>query len=233
MNKYKFLKEHKGFKTVESFKSLRTNLMFCGDSVKVIAVTSCSPNDGKSYITKNIAISLAETNKKVLMIDADLRKSVMMGKIVIEEDVLGLSHLLSGQAEMEQVIVQNEDYPTLYNIFAGSFPPNPVELLDSNEFKELIQNARKCFDYILIDTPPLGSVIDSAIVSSVSDGVLLVIRAGKTKYRFAKGIKAQLEKTGCRILGAVLNGVDFEDKDKYYYRNYKEYNYSNSYGYYR
>lgn len=232
MKKYEFLKVSKSFKTVEACKMLRTNLMFCGENIKTVVITSCSPNEGKSYITKNLAVSLAEIGKKVLVIDADLRKSTMLGSVSVEEKVLGLSHYLSGQAKLEDTLFSNSQYPSLYTIFAGSFPPNPAELLNSEKFTQLLKTMREKFDYVLIDTPPLGSVIDSAVVAAVSDGSIMVIRAGKTSYRFAKGVKEQLEKTGCRILGAVINGVDIDSKDKYYYKNYRNYYYKDYNNYY-
>lgn len=231
MKKYKFLSERKSFKTVESYKTLRTNLMFCGADVKVIVLTSCLPNDGKSYVTQNLAVSLSQVDKKVLIIDADLRKSTMVGKVNVDEDILGLSHYLSGQAELSEVVYQNKEYENLYTIFSGTFPPNPAELLSSEKFRELIKKAREEFDYILIDTPPVGAVIDSAVISAISDGIVMVIRARKTGYKLAQNVQEQLEKTGCRILGAVLNGIDTENKDKYYYKKY--YYYSDYNGYYK
>lgn len=232
MKKYKFLSERKSFKTTESYKALRTNLVLCGDDVKVVTVTSCSPGDGKSYVAQNLALSLAQDNKRTLLIDADLRKSATMGKVSTKEDIVGFSAFMAGQVDFEQIVYQNEDMPNLFTVFTGTFPPNPAELLGSDKFKNMITKVRELFDYVIIDTPPLGSVIDSAIISTVSDGAIMVVRSGKTSYRFARGVKAQLEKTGCRILGAVLNGVDVDNKDKYYYRNYKNYYYSDYSKYY-
>lgn len=232
MNKFKFLSERRSYKTTEAYKALRTNIMFSGSDVKVVVITSCSPDDGKSYVSRNLAVSLAQAGKKVLMIDADLRKSAMSGNIEADDEVLGLSHFLTGQAELSDVVMQNKDCENLCAIFAGTFPPDPSELLGGEEFRGLIEKAREDFDYVIIDTPPLGAVIDSAVVSSLADGIALVIRARRTSYRLAQGVKEQLEKTGCRILGVILNGVDFEDKDKYYYRNYYYYNdYSKYYRY--
>lgn len=233
MKKYKFINENRNFRINEAYKTLRTNLMFCGKDIKVVAITSCSPGDGKSYVTKNLAISLAEVGKNVLLIDADLRKSTMIKNVEADGEILGLSHLLSGQTQFENVIFQNKKIPTLFTIFAGSFPPNPAELLSCDEFTRLIENARNEFDYILIDTPPLGSVIDSAIIADRSDGMIMVIRSDKTNYRFACGVKEQMEKTNCRILGAVLNAVDVSDKSKYYHKYYSNYYYNDYSNYYK
>lgn len=228
MKKFEFVREKQDFRTSEAYKTLRSNLTFCGDDVKVIAVTSCMPNDGKSTISRNIAINFAEAGKRVLFIDADLRKSVMLGKIIMEGELAGLSHLLSGQAELGEVICQSE-MKNLNVIFAGSYPPNPAELLGNKRFKSLIATMRDSFDYIIIDTPPLGSVIDSAIVSTVCDGVVMVLRSARVSYKFANNVKAQLEKTGCRILGAVINGVNEKESGGYYSRYYKSY-YGDYYG---
>lgn len=207
MKTFEFIKEKQDFRTNEAYKTLRTNLVFCGDDIKVIAVTSCMPNDGKSTISRNTAVTLAEAGKRVLFIDADLRKSILTGKIIVDGELVGLSHLLSGQAGLGEVIYQSER-KNLNAIFAGSYSPNPAELLGNRRFKQLIAKMRESFDYIIIDTPPLGSVIDAAIIATVCDGMVMVVRAGKISYKFARNVKAQLEKTGCRIMGVVLNGVN-------------------------
>ena len=181
----------------ESYKSLRTNLLFCGEDKKVIAVTSCTPNEGKSTVSLNLALSLADSGKKVLFIDADLRKSVLMGRTEVEgEEIKGLSHLLSHQETIENVI------------YAGTVPPNPAELLGSKYFKRFLSAIRKVYDYIIIDTPPLGSVIDSAVIAEECDGSIMVMESGVISYRFAQDVKGQLEKCNCPILGVILNKVD-------------------------
>ena len=210
----------------ESFKSLRANLQFCGEDKKVIAITSCTPNEGKSSVTLNLAISLADAGKKVLLIDADLRKSVLLGRIHVTEAVKGLTHFLSRQTQLLDVIC-NTNVPKLSIIFAGPVPPNPAELLGGKYFKELLASARKVYDYILVDTPPLGSVIDSAIIAEECDGSVMVIESGVISYRFAQEVKEQLAKSNCPILGVVLNKVDMAKQGygKYYskYGNYGSY----------
>lgn len=207
----------------ESYKSLRANLQFCGEDKKVIAITSCTPNEGKSSVTLNLAISLADAGKKVLLIDADLRKSVLLGRIHVTESVKGLTHFLSRQTQLLDVIC-NTNVPKLSIIFAGPVPPNPAELLGGKYFKELLASARKVYDYILVDTPPLGSVIDSAIIAEECDGSVMVIESGVISYRFAQDVKEQLAKSNCPILGVVLNKVDMAKQGygKYYgkYGNY-------------
>lgn len=218
MKKMEFIESAKDFFTEEAYNSLRTNIIFCGAEIKTISITSCFPNEGKSSVSRNLAINFAKAGKKVLLIDADMRKSITMGTVTAEGEVFGLSHLLSGQAELDDVIYSSRNNENLYVIFTGSFPPNPSELLSGERFNKLIQEARKCFDYVIVDTPPLGAVIDAAVVSSVCDGAIIVIRANKTSYKDVKAVKTQLEKANCKILGTVLNGA--ESKGSSYYNEY-------------
>ena len=206
----------------ESYKSLRTNLLFCGEDKKVIAVTSCTPNEGKSTVSLNLALSLADSGKKVLFIDADLRKSVLMGRTEVEgEEIKGLSHLLSHQETIENVICAT-NVPRFHIIYAGIVPPNPAELLGSKYFKRFLSAIRKVYDYVIIDTPPLGSVIDSAVIADECDGSIIVLESGVISYRFAQDVKGQLEKCNCPILGVILNKVDMS-KQGYYGKYYGKY----------
>ena len=122
----------------EAYKALRTNIQFCGADKKVIAFTSCTPNEGKSNVTFHLAASLAESGKSVLLIDADLRKSVLMGRVHVEEEVMGLTHYLSKQAKLSDVICAT-NLPKFHIIFSGVVPPNPAELLGSRLFKDMIR----------------------------------------------------------------------------------------------
>ena len=223
--------ETEDYYMAEAYKTLRTNLLFTGDDKKVIAITSCTPNEGKSTTALHLAKALGESGKRTILLDADLRKSILMGHI--EEDtteVRGLTHLLSGQDVLANVMYQVKDVP-LFVIFSGPFPPNPSELLGSKRFKDLIKVLRDAFDYVIIDTPPVGSVIDSAVVADASDGVILVIAQGTISYRFAQDIKDQLERTGTPLLGVVLNKVDMA-AERYgrYYGKYNSRYYGKYYG---
>lgn len=209
----------------ESYKSLRTNLLFCGEEKKVIAITSCTPNEGKSTVSINLAMSLADSGKKVLFIDADLRKSVLTGRTEVEGEIKGLSHLLSHQETIDNVIYST-NIPRFYIIYAGTVPPNPAELLGGNYFKKLLEAVRKIYDYVIIDTPPLGSVIDGAVIADACDGSILVIESGAVSYRFAQEVKEQMERCNCPILGVILNKVDMSRQGyygKYYGKYYGEY----------
>lgn len=215
------------FRTNEAYKSLRTNIQFCGNDIKVISFTSCMPNEGKSNVSFNLASSFAESGKKVIFIDADLRKSVIVGRYKPDQAVIGLTHYLSGQNNLEEVLYTS-NVDNLDIIFTGPVPPNPAELLSGECFIQLVQKLRREYDYIIIDTPPLGSVIDSAIVAEQCDGIVMVVEANGISYKFAQRVKKQLEKGNCKILGAVLNKVDLSGKGYYskYYGNY----YGNYYG---
>lgn len=209
------------YRTNESFKSLRTNIEFSGEDNKVIAITSCTSSEGKSTTSLSLAISLAEAGKKVLFIDADLRRSALVGRCHVTQEVKGLSHFLSGQGELGEVLCKTNERG-LGIIFAGPVPPNPAELLGSKKFEVLLKEARTIYDYVIIDTPPLGSVIDSAIVATVSDAAVFVIAANTISYKFARDVKEQLEKSNCKILGVVLNKVDMK-QNKYYGKYYGNY----------
>lgn len=222
------LDNNKSFVLKEAYKSLRTNILFCGKDIKVIAVTSCAPNEGKSNVSFNIAKSLADDGKKVIYIDADLRKSVTLSRLKVGKKVIGLSHFLSGQNNLEEVIYAT-NVDNLDMIFAGVEPPNPAELLGNRLFSEAVEGLREAYDYIIIDTPPVGSVTDCSIISRVCDGIIMVVASGSTNIKMARNVKNQLEKTGCKILGAVLNKVDTKKKEYYSgyygagYYSYKKY----------
>ena len=205
------------FRVREAYKTLRTNLEFSGVNVKVIALTSCTEDEGKTSVSFQLALSLAETGKRTVLVDADLRKSVMQGRYRATREKYGLSHYLSGQVKIDDTICST-NISDFYIIFAGQFPPNPSELLGSENFKLLIKRLKAEYDYIIIDTPPLGSDIDSAIVARECDGTVLVIESNAVSYKFARSVKEQLNKTGSRILGCVLNKVEL--KSNAYYSKY-------------
>lgn len=209
------------FRSNEAYKTLRTNLQFCGADVKVIAITSCTPNEGKTSVTFNLARSLADLGKKVLYIDADLRKSVLIGRYRVEGDVRGLTHFLSGQEPFHNVVYET-NVNKLHMVFAGPIPPNPAELLSNRYFKKLIPTLKEVYDYVIIDTPPLGSVIDSAIVARECDGVALVVESNRISYKFVQRVQEQLKKADCRILGVILNKLNLKKKG-YYSRYYGKY----------
>lgn len=204
------------YATNEAYKSLRTNIFFCGTGIKTILLTSCDENEGKSTIATELTKSLAEYGKRTLLIDADMRKSVMLKKGAKGHDIIGLSEVLSGLATAEDAIYHTQDI-NFDVIFSGHFPPNPVELIGNGNFTLLLDELKKIYDYIIIDSPPLGLVIDAAEIAAFCDGAIMIISNGKISRNNAKQVKAQIEKSGCRLLGAVLNETD---KDRRLYKKY-------------
>jgi len=140
----------------------------------------------------------------------------------LEHGVDGLSQYLSGQREKEEVIYQT-NIANLSMMFAGPFCPNPAELLEEGRFAELLEWGRQEYDYLIIDTPPMGSVIDGAVIARHCDGAVLVIESGAISRRLLQKVRGQLEKSGCRILGTVLNKVDTRQDRYYYYGKYGKY----------
>lgn len=206
----------------EAFRTLRTNIQFCseGKNIKTICLTSCTPNEGKSTTAINLAISLASTNKNVLLIDADMRKHRKYRDITARFND-GLSNCLSGMAEYDDAISMT-NFDNLQIMQCGPKPPNPAELLGSCRFKELLAHLDKSFDYIIIDTPPLGGMIDAAIIASETDGTILLIEANSVDYKKVLKVKEQLEKANAKILGVVLNKISRYDFENSYYK-YKNY----------
>ena len=208
----------------EAIKTLRTNIQFTGKNVKTIMFTSCFPNEGKSDVTFQLAQEIGNMGKRVLLIDADIRKSAYIGRYRIKQNINGLSQYLSGQLAKEFLIYET-NYQNVNIIFAGSTAPNPSELLEEPAFHELLMEVRELYDYIIIDTPPAGSVTDAAIIAKESDGAVLIIESERVNYKVAQKVKEQMEKTGCKLLGVVLNKVNIE-KEKYYGKY--DYYYSNN-----
>lgn len=198
----------------EAIKTLRTNIQFAGMDVKSITFTSCYPNEGKSNIVFQLACEIGKMGKRVLLLDADIRKSTFVTRYGVKQKIHGLSQYLSGQVDTNEIIYQT-NFENLDIIFAGPMAPNPSELLEQDAFEALIRGAREAYDYVLIDTPPIASLTDAAITAKLSDGAILVIESELVSYRVAVKAKEQLEMSGCRLLGAVLNKVDTK-KDKYY-----------------
>lgn len=217
------------FRSNEAYKALRTNIQFCGSDIHMICLTSCLPNEGKSSVSFNLAKSFAESGKRTVYVDADLRRSSTIGRYKPDQGVLGLTHYLSGQNMLAEILYAS-NIPDMDIIFTGPIPPNPTELLEGSFFNTMLQILREEYEYVIIDTPPLGSVIDSAIVAQKCDGVVLIIETGAISFRLALKVKEQLEKGNCKLLGAVLNKVRTKrGQYNYYGRRYKKY--SKSYNY--
>ena len=206
----------------EAIKTLRTNILFSGVNIRRIMLTSTEPNEGKSEIAFHTALAFAQTGKRVLLIDADIHKSVLTSRYHLEEEVNGLSQYLTGQKRAGEVIY-GTNIEKLDILFAGPYAPLPAELFAGGPMKALMAGVEEIYDYILVDTPPVGSLIEGAIIAQYCDGAILVIRSGAVSYKRVQRVKQQVEKSGCRILGAVLNVVNVSKSsyyNSYYYGGY-------------
>lgn len=219
------LPEVKDYRLTEGLNQLKTNLAFCGKDIKVITITSSVQNEGKSLVAFDLSKTMAEGGKKILMVDADLRKSVLAAKYHIQGIDKGLSHYLTRQAEIEDIIYETET-EGFYLSVAGPLSPDPTSLLDSDQFQKFIDKVREDYDYVIIDAPPLGVVIDAVIIGKYCDGAVLVIEQGVIKRKVVQDVIKQLKRGKVRILGAVLNKVDER------IGAYGAYDYKYSYSYY-
>lgn len=206
--------------TAEAFRTLRTNLHFSGldNPYKTIMFTSAGPEDGKSTLLSNTAVAMAQAENKVLIVDCDLRKPVQH-KIFDVPNIQGIINILVDEKNPMDII-QETDIKNIFLLPSGPIPPNPSELLASKRMTKFIDFIKDKFDTILFDSPPVIAVTDSVILSAKVDGVVLVLRAAKTKIDIAKEAKEQLEKANAKIIGTVLNYVKYKGKDYEYYYYY-------------
>ena len=202
----------------EAFRSFRTNLHFANPKgeAKCIMITSAGPEEGKSTTLANLAVTLAQSAKRVLVVDADLRRP-MQHKIFSLASQPGLTNLLVDSVSADQVI-QRSQIENLDVLPSGPIPPNPSELLDSPEARTLWSQLSAEYDQVLVDTPPTLALTDAAVLASQVDGIVVVVQAGETRRDMAKECVDLLTNAGGRVLGAVLNGVRHSsDGYRYYY----------------
>lgn len=207
----------------EAYRVLRTNIQFSSvdKPLRVLAVTSSSPNEGKSTTISNLAITFAQSGSKVLLVDADLRKPTIH-KLYEYTNQIGLVNILAKKDTMGNCIHESL-VENLYVLTSGPIPPNPSELLQSESMRRFIEEVKEIFDIILIDTPPVGSVTDAAILSSMVDGMILVAASGQVKIDELTRSKELLEKVNANIIGVVLNKLDKNAQGNYYYYYYYYY----------
>ena len=220
------------FNVVESYKTIRANILFtAADSdKKVIAVSSANPGEGKSTSAANLAIALAQTGSSVLLMDADMRKPVQHRTFQVKNSE-GLSTLIIKKSSMENS-VKNEVINNLDLLPSGPLPPNPSELLASANFKSLLEQFSQKYDYVIIDTPPINVVSDAMVMKDSISGIMLVVRYAMTTYEELSDCMKQIELAQANMLGFVLNDVHHNHGASYYnYKyKYKKYGYG-SYGY--
>ena len=209
-------------KVEEYYNALCTNLQLSGDDLKVFSITSVKPGEGKSTTSTSIAWAFARAGYKTLLIDGDIRNSVMSGVFKARDKITGLTEFLSGTTDLSQGLCDT-NIENLFVIQAGTVSPNPTALLQSKNFSTMLETLRKYFDYIVVDTAPVGAVIDAAIITRKCDASILVTAAGETNRREIQKAKEQLEQTGKPFLGVVLNKFDTSVYKHSPYGNYGDY----------
>lgn len=191
----------------EAFRTLRTNIQFSSldREIRVLLITSAGPQEGKSTVLANLAVSTAETGRQVLMVDCDLRRP-SLHRLFGVASTPGFTNLLV-EEDLASVAAQATSVPGLALLPCGPLPPNPSELLGSRRVDRVLQQLRERADLVLLDSPPVTAVSDAAVLATKVDGVILVVSAGKTRREAARRAKAQLEKVNARVLGVVLNNT--------------------------
>lgn len=209
-------------KTEEYFNAIRTNIQLSGSDLKVIGITSVESNEGKSTTSASLAIAYARSGYKTVLVDADIRNSVMFGFFKPTKKITGLTDYLAGTTDLSQGLCDT-DVPNLTVIESGKVSPNPTALLQSKNFENLITTLRRYYDYVIVDCPPLGMVIDAAIIAQKCDAMAVVAEAGRVKRSSLKKVTEQLEQTGTPFLGAILNKYDVATEKYGAYGNYGNY----------
>ena len=219
----------------EAINTVSSNLTFAGKNIKRIVVTSCEANDGKSFVAIQVAVNMAARGKKVILVDADLRLSVMNSvyDITLSGAKQGLAHYLSGQCELDDVVYET-NIPNVCLIPIGTDVQAPLSLIATPDFSELMQTLADNFDLVIVDAPPVGMVIDAAEIAKSCDGSVLVLEYNKTRRRGLQDAYQQMERTGTPILGCIINKVAMDrlSTKKYYYRygHYGHYSKYSRYG---
>lgn len=225
------LSDQSSFSIQEAYKTLRTNVMFSvpGSDCKCIGIVSANRGDGKSSVASNLSISLAQINKKVVLVDCDLRLPTIAQKFGIESTP-GLSNLLSG--DIIDIPIQHIEEKGIDIIVSGNLPPDSTALISSKEMIELVRTLKKTYDYIVFDFPPINIVSDAMIVSSIIDGYLIVIRHESSEFQMVAETIRKMRFADAKIIGFVYNGM-VENKKYYKKGKYGKYSKYGRYGYYK
>ena len=228
--KGKILNEKTPFAVAEAFKTLRTNLLYMVNNQKcpVFGVVSSYQNTGKSLISANLAVAFSMMNKRVLLVDGDMRKPVQSRCFGIKH-TFGLSELLSGQCSVDEAITTAEAYPNLSIILSGNIPPNPQELLAYETTKGVFDELKSRFDVIVVDLPPVGVVSDAITLSTIVTGFIFVVRSGESDGPSVIETVNNMSQMNCVILGTVLNGYDLKTDNYYRDRKHGKYSYYHRY----
>lgn len=211
----------------EAYRTLRTNIQFSSidETIKSMAVTSTGPGEGKSTVSANIAVTMAQAGKKVLLVDCDLRKPKVQTFFRISNR-RGLTNILVENVDYQDVIYSPSDIEGLDVITSGPIPPNPSELLGSKKMKNFIKKLEEEYDTVVLDTPPIALVTDGVVLSTITDGTIIVCAVGQADIEAAKAAKGLLEKVDANILGVVMNKVPIKSGGYYRYHYYQQYSYS-------
>lgn len=201
----------------EAYRILRTNLQFStvDKPLQTLLVSSAGPSEGKSYTVANLGAVMAQAGARVIVVDCDLRRA-KQHTLFNKPNTVGLTNVLVGQAELRQV-VQDTGVPNLSLLTSGPLPPNPAELLGSAKTKDVFSQLTELADLVLLDSPPVLVVADATILSALVDGVVLVIRAARTKTDAMKQAKERLVNANARIVGTIMNAVEGSGGYYYYY----------------
>src|SRR5699024_214108 len=202
----------------EAIRSVRTNIQFSNidKENRIIAITSSKPNEGKSTVIYNLAKSFAENGESVVILDFDLRAPKLNIVSGVESNV-GLTNVITGKVPIERALIKDPGEDNLHILLSGPVPPNPAEILASNHVRNLIEDLSNMFDYVFIDTPPVGLFTDSSIVSTYCDSIVFAIKSNDTKKEEVVKALDNLKKVNAKILGAVLT---FADVKKFNYKGY-------------
>ncbi|EKN66460.1 capsular exopolysaccharide family protein [Neobacillus bataviensis LMG 21833] len=201
----------------EQFRTIRTNIQYSSidKEIRTIMISSSGPGEGKSTTAANLAVTFAQLGKKVLLVDADLRKPTVHHTFGLN-NLFGFTTVLTKQRTLDKTVLETEE-EDLYILTSGPIPPNPAELLSSKSMEQFIIEAKEQFDYVLFDTPPLLAVADPQIVANQCDGSVLVVYSERTEIDQAKKSKELLENAQSKLLGVVLNHKEVKNGDYYYY----------------
>lgn len=202
----------------EAIRSVRTNIQFADidHKNKIIAMTSSKPSEGKTTVVYKLAQSFAENGERVVLLDFDLR-APKVGVVAGIDNNVGLTNVITGKLELDRALYRDKGQENLFLLLSGPTPPNPAEILASNHIKDLVNELSQSFDYVFIDTPPVGLFTDASIVSTFCDGMIFAIKSNDTKKEEIARALDNLKKVNAKLIGAVLT---FADVKEFNYKGY-------------